>query len=206
MMNMVNLNVKYQFVPAYTFGKPNQSVVLAEQEASIKDINEYVIDGNAKVCLDLLPNPSINVYFSGKKLDTTKVSLRKLHGEYIDQKQFEFTFKKYINWSEGYILQANFLNINGPSLVFFPRFDPMIVVGDDDTQIQYVVFHLFNFVNFLGTSTSIEEFVTSHSYGGYLIQHVHFKTDDWAVELRSLSESKTNFKILDERADMGLHT
>jgi len=57
-----------------------------------------------------------------------------------------------------------------------------------------VVFHLFNFVDLLGTRQSTEQVGTMM----YAVEHVDLTCDEWKVELKSLISTRANIKTLKE--------
>ncbi|HII01676.1 TPA: hypothetical protein HA351_08535 [Methanosarcinaceae archaeon] len=175
--------VTEQFSPAFSFGEPNRSVFIAEDEALIKDIDGTVLlSGNAEVRLDLLPRPRIHVYVTNKK--------ELGFGIGNNAKILELTNHRCK--IKGFTTTVNPSTSNGISLVWSPYSEPIIGVGNDTTEIQYVVFHLFNFKNILGTSRSWEQ----GDMASPSIEHVTLKADNWVVELKSLTESESNSKKL----------
>lgn len=93
---------------------------------------------------------------------------------------------------------------SGYSLVLFTDSEPIIGIGDDTTEIHHIVFHLFNFKEIFGMSTTTEKINTDIGTNIYPIYHVSLKTDNWTVELRSLVESNDNFKKLKNEGGYGL--
>lgn len=76
-------------------------------------------------------------------------------------------------------------NTNKRSLIFSSSSEPIVAVGDDSTQMQCIIFHLFNFKDILATS-------------------VNLNADDWIVEIKSLPESDSIFKKLEKEGGYGL--
>ena len=67
---MTILKVKSQSfpAPAYTFGEPNQPVVIVKDKALLMDTDKSVLlDGDVEVLLDLLPKPHIHMHFTNQK-------------------------------------------------------------------------------------------------------------------------------------------
>jgi hypothetical protein len=69
-----------------------------------------------------------------------------------------------------------------------PKAEPLNCTGDESTQMTRVVFHLFNFVDLIGTRRSVEQRRS--------IEHVDLTHDGWQVELASLPTTGDNFKLL----------
>ena len=69
-----------------------------------------------------------------------------------------------------------------------PSFEPILLVGDQSTLMTRVVFHVFNFVDVIGTRRSIRE--------NEAIEYVTLTNDDWIVYLQSLPITKRNIKEL----------
>ena len=136
---MVNLNIKDQFVPAYTFGEPNQPVAIAKDEALLMDTNGTVIlDGDVEVRLDLLPDPDINMYF------TTKERLEDSEGKKLLNSLIPYGLLKLTNNERQIKVYPRNIRLpasGGYSLVLFTDSEPIIGVGDDTTEIHHIVFH-----------------------------------------------------------------
>ncbi|MDQ1255355.1 MAG: hypothetical protein QG646_4641 [Euryarchaeota archaeon] len=90
------------------------------------------------------------------------------------------SYKKHI---KGYITAYHLSNSINSSLFFSSSSEPIVGVRNEDTKMQYVVFHLFNF----------KEICVNN---GIYSKHVHLEADNWVVELKSLAESENNFKKL----------
>jgi len=158
--------------------EPNQSVVLAKDEVVIKDNENALFSSSAEIRLDLLPRPRIHICIK-KKLSDIEMSELTIGMWTSESFMLELNNKKRI---KGYMMPSHSSNC---SVIFLPSSGSIIGVGDDDTQMQYVVFHLFNF----------EE---THS------KHIHLEDDNWIVELKSLAESKNTFDRLTREGGYGL--
>lgn len=191
MKNVEILIYKEQSVPLFPFSEPNQSVIIAKDEALIKDSTGTVLlHGNAEVRLDLLPRPRIHVLITNiEELDDIKkfeLSIRFFSGElvFLELKNHE----KHI---KGFVTEWKSSNPKDPSLIFSSSSEPIFGIGNDDTHMQKIVFHLFNFKEMLADNVIYPE-------------HVHLEADNLVVELKSLTESENNFKKLKNEGDYGL--
>ena len=72
---------------------------------------------------------------------------------------------------------------------------PIIGLGDDSVQMSQLIFHLFNFVKFVGVRRSSEQNGDRITF----IDHLDLVCDGWIVELKSLIETRHNFEALSER-------
>ncbi|ROQ92177.1 hypothetical protein [Desulfosoma caldarium] len=177
---------KHRLEPAYDFSSGESSVLLYQGQAEMRiEGNNYAGDGEVR--LALLPRANINIYgyFSGvsgvgavgtifnvKEISTFSINGRQIEGFRIDS-GFKVAEQQYrVKWS--------------------PKFEPITGVGDDSTSITRVVFHLFNFVDLLGTRKSTQQSKTAM----HTIYHVDLDCDDWNVELKSLLSTRENFKKL----------
>jgi hypothetical protein len=80
------------------------------------------------------------------------------------------------------------------NLKWCPKSEPINGIGDQSSQISYLVFHVLNFVDFSGTRRSIEQNGSSR----HAIEHLDLICNDWNIELKSLLSSKDSFKALKE--------
>lgn len=179
------------------FGKPNQSAVIAKDEVLIKDKNGNVLlSGNAEFCLDFLPKPEIHVYVTNKKelTNSEKSGLFTIYDIFHSTDLFELVLKNSENQFEAYLINYDLFNPSGPSLTFTPSSEPIIGIGNDETQMQYIDFHLFNFRKIRANK-------------GKYCKDVHLEADNWMVEIESAAESENNFEILKKEGGYGLtHT
>lgn len=176
--------------PAYDFTASSTSVLLQRGPAEIT-INGNTYSGNAEARLDLLPRASIHLYgrFKGvSPADVTSLMTgqKTVSSFSIDNRQIEgFPIN----------IEGNLAAIDQEMTIkWISKSEPIIGIGNDSTQMTRVVFHLFNFVDFLGARRTVErEGDATHS-----IEHIDFKYDGWRVKLKSLVETKNNIKSLKE--------
>ena len=77
-------------------------------------------------------------------------------------------------------------------LIWHPRSEPVLALGDEETSLSRVVFHIMNFKDILGTER------TSEKRGGCerAINHVELSCSEWRIRMQSLYESCDQFKAL----------
>lgn len=182
--------------------EPNQPVIIVKDKALLMDTDMSVLlDGDVEVRLDLLPNPHIHMHFTNQKhlTDIEQVKLLK------SLEAVEFFIKLGSNEREFKVYSKRVsLSNEGSSLILASYSEPIIGFGDNTTEIHHIVFHLFNFKDILGMSSTIEERTEETGRAFYRIHHVNLKTDNWVIELRSVVESGRNFKKLENEGGYGL--
>lgn len=191
MINMEVPNPKDKFFSLFPFGELNQSAIIAkDDDVLIKDSNgNIVLRGSAEVCLDVIPDCGINAHFT--RTNSSIFDYSKILDQFKSSKPFEVELKNHNTQFKGILTENN----GWHSLVFSPAVQPIIGVGDDETQMQYIVFHLFNFRDTFGKNPSFEQMeIPSYLSEPVHIQHVYLKDDKWVVNLRSLVSSDTKQK------------
>lgn len=173
---------------AFDFTTRDQSVLIHRSQAEVCiDGNSY--SGDGEVRLDLLPRADIHFYgyFRGVPakaiLDTslgqTTISSFSIGGRRVEG----------FRVSGGGDVNSEELNIK-----WSPSAEPIEGIGDESTQMTRIVFHLFNFVDLIGTRSSIEESGTTRCR----IEHIDLEYDEWQVELKSLVSTSESIKALRE--------
>lgn len=178
----------HRLEPVFNFFDDETSVLLYQGQAEICiEGNSYV--GKGEVRLDLLPRANIHLYgyFSGvpdsdvigtrigqKEISAFLINNHRIEGFMLGSKVYETAhqYKYNVKWN--------------------PKSEPVTGVGDDSTQMTRVIFHLFNFVDLLGTRRSTEQNGTEV----YAIEHVDLDCDEWNVELKSLISTRENIERL----------
>ncbi|MCO5381379.1 MAG: hypothetical protein NHB15_04100 [Methanosarcina barkeri] len=184
---MTNSNIQNQFVPAYTFSKPNQPLVIANEEALIKGSNGNILmSGKVEIRLDLLPEPWINVHFNNKnKLGWSERWNLMIESSLRNQFELDLTTKgKQI---KVFYHKYDPSDPNESTIDFFPCIEPIIGIGNDSTLMQYINFYLLNFKKIRGKNT-----------------HINLKDDKWIVKLKPVPESNDNFTKLEKEGGYGL--
>lgn len=167
---------KQEFQPAYDFDSSESCIRLSTGTA------EIIIDGvpyscDGEVHLDFLPRPRIYLYGKCNEALTDALSM-----VITDQKKissYSFNGKQI----DGFVS-----SIKDNVYKWVPHSEPINGLGDESIKMTRVVFHLFNFVGFFGTRRSIAKKKTTY----YAIEHVDFTSENWNVELKSLTSTREN--------------
>jgi len=174
--------------PLFDFST-NKSDILIHQSSAEISINEHTYKGNGEVRLELLPRADIYFYgyFQGVPV---KDAMQVFTGQ-TDITSFSIDSHQI----EGFRLSSGG-NADSQefNLKWCPKSEPICGVGDESTEISLLVFHLFNFVDLLGTCSSIQKDGTAMNR----IEHVDLMCDRWHVELKSLLSTQEALKKLKE--------
>ena len=173
-------NNEYQLIPAFTFDS-NESDVLHHNISASVCINGNTYPGTSEVRLDLLPQAAIRFYGSFNNIPFIKR---------VDQ---NVNISFLINGSEvkGFSVRGGDPEVGELSIKLYPESEPIAGVGDGTIQMTRIIFHLFNFVEFMGSRRSSEP-------DGKVIEHIDLLCDEWKIELKSLSSTQKNIKLLNE--------
>ena len=174
--------------PVFDFTTDESSILIHKGKAEVC-IDQNIYTGNGEVRLELSPRANIYIYgyFHGVPakdalsagLGQTDVSSFSINGRQIEGFRLS---------SGGNIDSQEF------NLKWCPKSEPIIGVGDESSQISFVVFHLFNFVDLLGTRHSIEHYGSTM----HRIEHVDLIYDQWNIELKSFLSTQEELKKLKE--------
>ena len=172
--------------PAFDFLGDRSSVLLHKNKAEICiEGNRY--SGDAEVRLDLLPQAKIYIYgsFSGVP-SNNELETR------MDQKKIS-SFLINDHRVEGFrISSGNDKIAQHYDIKWCPNLEPITGVGNATTQMTRIVFHLFNFVDLVGTRRSMEQNGTL----AQAIEHVKLDCDNWKIELRSVFSTRKDIEKL----------
>ncbi|MFH1068287.1 MAG: hypothetical protein V1794_01590 [Candidatus Glassbacteria bacterium] len=180
--------------PAFKFGKPIQSIILKKTTASLL-VNGTSYDGTAEVRLDLLPRAGVYIYAEFMGMLPIVV---------LDVMSNHKTIDKFILEREN--IPGFFLNLGGSipgnttklKWCLYP--EQLIWGSKNSTTTKYLIFHIFNFMDFVGTSRSVE----NNGKTKFAVEYVDFKSNDWIVELKSLRTTRDNIEKLKARGGYGL--
>ena len=178
----------HKIEPAFDFNTNESSMLIHQCQAKLCiDKSTYI--GDCEVRLELVPRANIYLYgyFQGVPAkDAGKVSIGKTEIS---------SFSIYSCQIEGFLLSSSGdTNSQEFNLKLCPRSEPIDVVGDQSTQISFLIFHLFNFVDLFGTRRSTQQSKSQM----HAIEHVDLVCDEWNVELKSLLSTRENMKALKE--------
>jgi len=165
----------------------NELNILIHQSKAEVCINQNIYAGNGEVRLELVPRANIYLYgyFQGVP---GKDALNSAFGQ-TEISSFSINNRKIEGFrvSSGGDMPSQEFNLK-----WCPRSEPIIGVGDEYTQMSFLVFHLFNFVDLLGTRHTIQQNGSSK----HRLEHVDLICDEWNVELKSLLSTRENIKKL----------
>lgn len=178
----------HKLEPAFDFTASGLSLLIHQSQAEMFiDGNRYA--GNGEVRLDLLPRANIYLYgyFQGVPLQDA------MEGR-IGQKPIS-SFSINNHQIEGFRLSSGGdATIQEYNIKWCPKSEPINGIGDESTQMVWLVFHLFNFIDLIGTRRSKEQSGTTI----HAIEHLDLVCDEWKVELKSLISTRENIKLLKE--------
>ncbi|AKB82513.1 hypothetical protein MSBR3_1935 [Methanosarcina barkeri 3] len=179
-INMEEIKCREQFVPLFPFNEQNKSVVIAKDQVLIKDSNKIdLFTLNAEIHLDFLPKPRIHIHITNiDELDY--VHRVELFALICTPELYSLELKSHKKNIEAWITTSNPKEY---SLIFSPPSEPIVGLGDEDTQMHYVVFHLFNFKKICANK-------------GKYCEDVHLEADNWIIELKPSGKSEMNFEKL----------
>lgn len=183
--------------PFYQFSQPNEETLLAEDRVTVK-VSHKVYTGDGKVYLRLLPMPRIEIRIG---LDNTHVFAVDVFFDVANSEGSVQLERRNLD-IRGFAaqVQVHMSSEKGTTLVWVSEQQAVGGLGDDNTLIRTVVFHLFNFAEIIGTRRSVE--TVGNTYQA--IAHLNLTYEDWRVELRSLPSTDKTFKILKEQGGFGL--
>jgi len=174
--------------PIFDFSTDASNILIHQSKAEIS-INQNTYMGNGEVRLELLPRA--NIYFYGYFPNVPTEDAKSAIFEQPPVSSFSINGCKI----EGSQISSEFNEDSQEfSLKWCPSNEPFFAIGNESTEMSLLVFHLFNFVDFVGTRRSIQQIGTAKY--GIGIEHVDLICDKWNVELKSLFSTKDEIKKL----------
>lgn len=173
--------------PAYDFLADKKSILLRRDTAKLLTKNEVYI-GVGEARLDLLPQPRVHCYGSFE-CQSVSSSIKACYSSGDDYRFFLGSLG-----IPGFDVSRNVSLGNSGELriIWQPASEPVSATGNESTQIDSVVFHVFNFVEFIGSRrSSVQE-----NGGTRIIEHIDLSCDEWTGEIRSLPSTADSFKVL----------
>jgi hypothetical protein len=174
-------NEAINFEPVFDFESNRQSILLRTDQAELQSTNG-TFPCHSEARLDLLMSPRIYFHLTST---TGCVELSSfILGDStltlcVDSKPFE-----------GFIVSCNF-NERKFSAKWCPQQTPLTVIGEDNTLIDNVVFHIFNFPDFMWQSVIIP-----YKNGETSICWLELGNEMWNVCIKSLPTTYDNIKLL----------
>lgn len=172
--------------PVFDFMTDESDILIHSAPVEVR-INQNIYTGRGEVRLILLPRANIYLYGYLKGVPANDIlSSSLLQTEISSFSLNSCQIEGFLSSSGGDINSQEF------NLKWHPKSEPLNCIGDESTQMQYLIFHLYNFVELIGTRRSIEQ---NKSYAN---EHVDLVSYEWNIELKSLHSTQDNFKILKE--------
>lgn len=192
-MNNVKLEEQGNILPGIELKEPNERIFLGSDCVSIRgeDGNE-ILDGIVDIFLNLLPRPSIQIQLKKREPITRIQTIQGINSFLLKLGKAKTEFRAFLLSTE--------YSAEGTLIVFCLNKEPLIGIGDEDTEAQKVLFHLFNFREIPGTRGSFEKRGNEH----HRIDHISLCSDKWNVELRSIFETRETFNYLKSKGGYGI--
>jgi hypothetical protein len=172
--------------PLFDFTTDESNILIHQSQAEVC-INGNIYKGNGAVRLELIPQADIHVYgyFKG-------VSARDISDFVVDRPNVSFFSINGRKLEGFYLSNGGNITTGECNIKWCPESEPINGVGDESTEISLLIFHLFNFGDFIGTRKKKEQVEgTYHS-----IECVDLNFGDWQVQLESLPSTRENIKTL----------
>ena len=166
---------------AFDFSSEASSVLLRQGQATLQ-IDGNTFEGQGEARLDLLPKPKVNLYGQFPNLSTNDVFVAMT----VQNPPLAFSFDG--RPIEGFLVDFD-TQSGQPVVKWSPKSEPIIGIGDASTQMERVVFHIFNFVLLEGMTQCPGPDETGTRY-------IDLECDDWKVRFKSLPDTRDNFKKL----------
>ncbi len=171
--------------PYYDCLKPNESILLTREKVSV-NYKGQIYEGDAEVRLNLAHKAGIYIHASLPSLPSSLSDIEVLTVGSNDVPGF-------VVWET--------IPIDGKvDFIWCPRQEPVIGHGGQNTSINKIVFHLFNYEYLFGMGRSSEHVGNAC----HAIHHVDLAANGWNIELKSLHSTPDTLKTLKERGGYGL--
>ncbi len=183
-MNIKNLKPFYNI-------ETNKDVFLSEEDVEI-DIQGQKFKNRAKIYCRLLPTPRIVFNF---ELTSSDGQLA-LMSTFFSNNVSILIKQKSIH---GHVISYTG-NVSLISIVWVPDHEPVILITTENDRICSIIFHLFNFKDFVGKS----DFAENQDPISKKIAFIRLCWQKWEIELRSLFTTDEVFKTLKSKGGFGL--
>ena len=178
---------KDKFEPAFDFITDDSSIILHTKPAEVHIANN-IYAGNAEVRLDLAPRA--NIYLDGAFQNVPEPTPLKIMFGQENISSFRL---------DGHEIKGIHLNIGGTadnqdmSIKWCPSIEPLdYVIVNKQKKMKYLVFHLFNFKDAIGTRRSSKKKGTKT----LSLNHFELLNDEWRVEICSTVDTQDQFQKL----------
>jgi len=178
-----------KFEPLFDFFSDNSNILIHKSNADVC-VNKTSYSGDGEVRLKLLPKASIYLY--GYFHDVpVKDALESFMGQ-ANISSFSINGQEIEDFKLSSGGDANSQEYN---LKWCPKSKPINGIGNETTQISYLVFHLVNFVDFSGARKSIDQ----NGSSSHAIEHMDLVCDERNVEIKSIPSTRESFKTRKEK-------
>jgi hypothetical protein len=179
--NNDNNNEAINFEPAFDFESDQKSILLQTDQTELRH-GEQIIPCRSEARLDLQTSPSINFHLTSTDDEGSILGA------------FNFIYSGTTLCINNKLIEGFIVSCSSDSRKFSakwsPQKEPLTVIGDDNTSIDNVVFHLFNFPDFKWQPMRI-----SHKNG--YIDWTELYNDTWHVCIKSLPATHDNINKID---------
>ena len=182
-------NTSEKLEPVFDFTS-QESVILDSGNMELHS-NGNIFPCNGEVRLDLTPSPSIHFYASFDSSCSVPFFPPPVTGSSLS---LYFKGKKVDGFplSFGGFKSTDGERVDMMPIKWCPASEPITGIGNEDTRINHVVFHLCNFPEFSGFRDSSEKVGSAL----HAIHYIDLEYDKWIIELKSLTTTNQNIKQL----------
>ena len=174
--------------PLFDFTTNKTNILIHTSPAEVC-VNQVAYTGEGEIRLELLPRAGIYAYGYFQNVPV-KEALDSFFGQ-NEISSFSINGRQINGFR---ISSGGNVDSGEYNLKWCPKSEPIDGVGDEATQMSFLVFHLFNFVDLLGTRQTTEnDGSTTHR-----IEHVDLSYDEWHIELKSMLSTRADIKKLKE--------
>ncbi len=175
--------------PCYEFSGINEPVQLYAGPVEVTTESK-TLSADCKAYLRLMPTP--------------RITLSTVYGTGIPDPDLGSGVLR-VGGNSGWVVDAYATEVTISSdanakAVWEPRAEPLVALGETETRMSRLVFHLMNFRGFLGMRRSTAQAgKTTHA-----IEHLELGTETWLLEVHSLTSTRDTIKKLKEQGGFGI--
>ena len=177
-------------LPTLTLTGDADTTVLGRLPVTIV-VGSDTFSGSAEARLDLVPRPSVYVYCTFEN-----PSHRSAVQTVLSQPQAVQSLILDGSQLDGFITRSNWIPAQPDrlELTWCPTSQPIQALGVETTQLQKLLFHLFN-LDFQGRPGSIQRTESSTR----TIEHIDLDSETWKVRMRSLAFTREHQESIKEK-------